>query len=336
MSMTVGVEIETTNLPMRMWQGLRLGWDVVTDGSIRTIQTRYFPIEGVYKVRQHGEEKFGAEMVSPPMTCGEDMWPYLNEVFGLIQSSGEVARANNSIHIHVGMKDWRLATRNWKFLEKVDKLLFDISAPGGIPRGGYNDFIYYRPLVSPQWACTDLGGYTSSIGNIEQVRNLDELKFVMGRYDNNPPKWYPARYCGINLVSWFKHGTLEFRHFNFTHDFMQFKIWVLFCVGIVKSLMEGVETLDLERLLFKGSTECGCQKSFPKLLDKVELNPIYEDIDLTPILTHTKQMIYWKEPGVDKGFDRFIPTTVLPRVREVNDAHPSNSLSVDKFTVYGV
>ena len=323
---TIGIEIETTNLALSSWIKVKkpYGWVAVTDGSIRTKQSRYTKVEDCII---HAEaESFGAEMVSPIIRVNADMWDQILPIFSLVQSSGEVARANNSIHIHVSLPVLMSVVKRWKWLQEVDKILYDVSAPEGIPRGIYNDFIYYRPLVSPQWAYTGYNTYSPSIGRVENAQCQEDLEFVFGRYDRKPPKWYPSRYCGINVVSYFSHSTLEFRHFNFTADFSVFKSWVLLCIGIVAALVRGDSQVSPDYFMYLGAKESG--SSLKKMA--LPYNDIFRKINLDPIRTHTERTIYWEEPSNVENPDILIPRKHLERIREVHNAHPSNILSPER------
>jgi hypothetical protein len=337
MVMTIGIEVETTNLSLRDWEKIRkpYGWTTVTDGSIRTKQAKYTKIANCNFRTE--TESFGAELVSPIIYVDENMWSGILPIFSLVKSSGEVARANNSIHIHIGLPDLMLVVRRWGWLKEVDKILYDVSAPEGIPRGMYNDFIYYRPLVSPQWAYTDGARYAPSIGQVENAKSLDDVKFAFGRYDRLPPKWYPSRYCGINVVSYFTHTTLEFRHFNFTQDFSVFKSWVLLCLGIVISLMQGNNQVSPEYLLCLGAREAGDKTALKKCT--LPNNDIFNMINVSPVNTHTGRTIYWNEPSSVNSPSSLIPKESVSKIREVANVHPSNILGTttrEQTIVYSI
>jgi len=327
---TIGIEIETTNVQLSRWEEVEKprGWSAVTDGSIRTLKRTFLPIENM-KINGREGTKFGAEMVSPIIKCGEDMWGGIIRILSLVKDSGEVTRANNSIHIHVGMPDIPAVIKGWEWLKEIDKILFDISAPGGIPRGLYNDFIYYRPLNSPQWARQNDDLFLPSIGQVENATTEYDLQVVMGRYDRMPPKWYASRYCGINLVALFCYGTLEFRHFNFTSDLRTLKTWIFLCVGIKMALLERSTTTKIESLIYKGAKEYN-YTDITSILDGITLDDIYSKVDLTPIRTHTNRGIDWTAPiggEISVPLKNLLPKDMTKSPREIRDAHPCNALT---------
>jgi len=326
---TVGAEIETTNLPLNTWENIKkpMGWTAVTDGSIRTQKSRCCPIKDV-TILERGGERFGAEMVSPIIMCDEDMWRRFLPIFSLLEESGEVARANNSIHIHVGIKSWQNIVDGWNWLEEIDRLIFNVSAPNGLARGRFNDFIYYRPLISPQWALNKEGYFMPSIGQVENVSSLEDFKYVMGRYDSEPPKWYATRYCGINPVAYLKYNTLEFRHFNFTNNFLTFKAWMFLCVGIVACLENHSYKTNMEELIYLGAKECSYMEGISALLNSLNVCDIFGKIDIAPIGTHTNKHIYWSRDNEDISTEDSLlrPTIVENKVRKVLNVHPDNML----------
>ena len=329
MVVTIGIEIETTNLPLRVWEsvGKPQGWTAITDGSIRTNQIKSLGVKNA--VIKGEQQRFGAEMVSPIISCNSNMWAYIEPIFELLSASGEVPRANTSIHIHVALPNIMLIAERWDWLKEVDKLLYDVSAPQGVPRGILNNFIYYRPLCSPQWAMTERGTFSPSIGRVENARTEEDMRFVFGRYDRNPPKWYPSRYCGINPVSYFSHGTLEFRHFNFTSDYRLVKAWIYLCIGIVESLKNKNTKIDLGFLMYLGEKVCGSKHIGIDL----PVNKVFDTIDLSPVKTHTERSINWNESTYISYPSLLVPEEKMKVVAEVRNAHPSNPLNESPKTI---
>jgi len=58
-----------------------------------------------------------------------------------------------------------------------------------------------------------------------QLRSL--RRRIAHKYDN-------ARYCGLNLHSWFHRGTIEFRHMEGTVDPDRIRLWTLWCRWLVQ------------------------------------------------------------------------------------------------------
>lgn len=332
MQYTVGIEIETTDLPENYWRELiklsGVNWRVETDGSIRTNRARIPGVRDFELVPMGPEERFGAELISPIIYVNHTMWSEVEKVMELLKESGELAKANSSIHVHVGRKGGygRSVINYIPYFKEVDKLFFDVSAPRGQhPRGIYNSFIYYRPLESPQWADDGYDVFRPSLGNLDQCTDLEEVKFCLGRRDLNPPKWYPARYCGINLVSLFDHGTIEFRHFNFTSSLLQLKAWVYLCLGVIKSADDGSFITNVEKLIRKGSIE----DNISKLVNVLNFSDVYNLIDMGAYRTHTNRSIYW---GRGEIYQSLIPERSLKRTINVRNAHPENTIeSKDYF-----
>jgi hypothetical protein len=341
---TVGIEVETTFFPERMWTK-KCPWRVDTDGSIRTWESEInskIPLPEIFERERERNVKFGAEIISPIIHAEPGMWDTAKDVMYLLRESGEIPRANMSTHVHVGLgksreEAYEMIPRiieRLDFLHTVDEILYKISAPTGVPRGVFNGFLYYRPLNSPQMAKDADGAWRFSIGNLREVKTSEELRFCLGRKDLTHNKWYPARYCGINLASIFQHGTLEFRHFNFTNSLIILKAWVYTCLGIVRAIKGGKSPESFEELMalgIRGIEPESCVQYLANNTPKTNVGSI-----TGPVKTHIKNPRY-----IAWTYDMKIPKgrglVLMPEVYEgelfvVENEHPQNSLVDEDYT----
>jgi len=332
MQNTIGIEVETVSLPQNIWEKHSV-WSVTTDGSIRDYRLRnplFLEAPLAVNTARKGNTKFGAELVSPIISVNKDMWENIHHIFSCLYESGETSHANMSIHIHVGcLHKFSVLAKAIPFLKKVDKLLFDVSTAGQEPRGLYNNFLYYRPLKSPPWAQDGKGMYRPSIGNLEVCSSAYDFQFCMGRKELSASKWYPARYCGLNFASLFEHGTLEFRHFNFTNDFLILKAWIYLCLGIYKCIGTRKYITDLSKLIRIGGYNLESAKGLEYIIKHLPVSDVYSRIDMSPMATHTGRKVCWFNGIVDTltvPREEIIPKKVLSHVDSVLDQHPKNDL----------
>lgn len=332
MALTIGIEVETVSLPQSLWER-HSPWNVTTDGSIRHYRLKNpILLEEPLAIRsgRNHQTKFGAELVSPVITVQKGMWEGPFCVFRNLYESGETSHANMSIHVHVGFAlSFKRLAKAIPFLKRVDKLLFDVSTAGQEPRGLYNNFLYYRPLESPPWALDGKGEFRPSIGNLDVCTSSYDFQFCMGRKELARNKWYPARYCGLNFSSLFQHGTLEFRHFNFTNDFLILKAWVYLCLGIYKCIENGRFTTNLSSLIVFGGKGIETLKGLRHIVSHLPVRDIYSKIDMSPMATHTGRNIDWFKNCLEDltvAKIKIIPSKRLEHVRGVENQHPTEAL----------
>lgn len=340
MEKTLGIEVETVSLPQTLWEH-HSPWKVFTDGSIRNYRTTDLVLlEDPFHAggKRNNQVKFGAELVSPIISVNPFMWNEISKVFHKVYESGETSHANMSIHIHVGFTfRFKKLARAIPFLKEVDKLLFDVSTAGQEPRGSYNNFLYYRPLESPPWATDGNDEYRPSIGNLDVCSSRYDFQFCLGRKELATTKWYPARYCGLNLASLFEHGTLEFRHFNFTNDLLIIRAWVYLCLGIHECINTGKFRLDLSDLIYLGGKNLESQKSLSYIIRHLPVKNVYDGINKSPMATHTGKYIKWFKGILETltvPASEIIPQQHLEYVEGVCNQHPTDNLEKPNLVTF--
>jgi len=329
---TIGIELEFLNAGFTEFgEANHTGWKVETDGSVRHHAGRYTWIddERFFPTRT----EFGGEIISPILRFNNGIWRKIIPVMELLQDFGEVSKAANSIHIHFGIQGMGTPKlcKLFSWLKDNEAVFFDVSAPGEQePRGAFNDYIYYRPLISPQWAVSsdrENTCFKPSLGRIENATSKS-FAYSIGRHDTITRKWVAPRYCGINYVSIIRNHTLEFRMFNFTSDFLQVKAWVMMIEGFMSLVRKGVFTTSVEDMVLEAAGKCGAStKEVDAVLPKLKRKSIYKNIDMTPIYTHTSTRVDWE--GVYPEVEPLEYSTVQPR--EVRNPHPMNLLELEEF-----
>lgn len=280
------------------------GYMMTSDGSVRNS-------------RPVGQEKIecGGEIVSPPIPLSE-----LNStarIFEILAEMQEIPTACASTHIHVGVEaSFSNYMRLFKAAQKWEGIFYDYSVPPeqSNHRGVYNDFIYCRPLISPQFAF--VAGkdeiISSSYGQVSEAKSIKEFWYALGNFETKGNKWYPPRYVGINFCSLYDHGTLEFRVFNYTGDFNVFRAWVNLCAGFTQSFGEG-------------SPKDWVNERDYRILENLR-REIYSKINLSPTLTHLSTSIRWKDGHPLNP--EFFPAAYAHRVAE---PHPKAKLCSGKI-----
>ena len=330
---TIGIELEFLNAGIREFGNAnKTNWKVETDGSVRHHGERF---EWVDDGRFfNAETEFGGEIISPILDFNSNIWNNIIPVMELMHDFGEVSKAANSIHIHYGIQGMSIKqlTELFGWLKENESIFFNVSAPGEqLPRGMFNDFVYYRPIISPQWAVSSNGQntyYRPSLGRIERA-SAGNFAYAIGRHDVTTRKWVAPRYCGINYVSIIRNKTLEFRMFNFTSDFLQIKAWVMMIDGFMRLVKKGIFTSSTEEMVVEAATQCDASlQEIKKVLEKLEPKKIYEEINMEPMLTHTQTRVDWE--GTYKDVEPLEFSSDTPR--QVRNPHPMNCLEKAVYT----
>lgn len=149
----------------------------------------------------------GLEVVSPPI---EDLLS-IEVVGGLLQ--GMAARVNKScgLHVHVDARNMpmdamkRLAYLYHDYEDSIDGLM-----PAS-RRASQNTY------------CNAVKGRVD-LGRLERARNIQEIQMAINS---------GSRYTKLNLGSFYKHGTVEFRQHSGTVDPIKIVKWVTFCRRMV-------------------------------------------------------------------------------------------------------
>lgn len=186
----------------------RTYWKIVTDSSVRTDETTrgYQPME----------------LVSPPL-LGDDGLRQIEQICAVLNNQQVKASVNKTcgLHVHVDATGLTLKTamnllRKYAYYEKVLDMHMAPSRRGAGP-------IFCRGIfenIADNYYIHHNGSIVDTFNRFAQrIQTLDQLRGI-------------NRYCKVNLASFWKHGTVEFRHHHGTVDAAKITNWVRACMGM--------------------------------------------------------------------------------------------------------
>lgn len=211
-SRTFGIEIEAYGVPMtQLAQALTAAgvpcavqgynhttcatWKLVPDGSIQ------------------GAESF--ELVSPPLR-GQAGLAQLAIVCRVLGEQGAQVNKSCGLHVHHDANDLTLVQwKNFvKYYVKYEQAL-DSLMPAS-RRAGANSY------------CKSIRGAFASVRAaftaIDRATTLQELARLVFRYD---------RYYKVNMMAFWRHGTVEVRHHSGTVEYEKIAAWVSLTQGLL-------------------------------------------------------------------------------------------------------
>lgn len=162
----------------------------------------------------------GLELVSPVLK-GEEGMRQLKKVCEALEIVGAKVDRSCGLHIHLGATD--LTLQHWKnilvfynnYQRSIDKML---------PRSRRRN-TYCRPYTEKE------------LRDLFKLKTLSQLEDVCMDTD---------RYKVINICSFLRHGTIEFRQHSGTIEFEKISQWLQFCMGVVEK-GKSVKVLDIWR-----------------------------------------------------------------------------------------
>lgn len=203
MTRTFGIEIEAFNATQfDVVQAMRAEGLIAETASYNNSDASYWRIKTDASIS--GENAF--EVVSPILTD-------LADVAKCCRALATVnAKVNQStgLHVHIGAADLKLA--DWKNMVKRyrdNETIIDCFMPRSRRE---NNARYVQSII---------GLMTSTIDSATNVRQLGNLM--------------RTRYLKLNVQSFVKHGTVEFRQHSGTVDFEKISKWVEFCLNFVSA-----------------------------------------------------------------------------------------------------
>lgn len=211
---TFGVEIEFTELSERQiltleeklteagietkYEGYnhitRPIWKIVTDGSVR-----------------NSKHRCGFELVSPPLKGIEGL-EALKKAIEVLNANGAKVNRSCGLHVHHdagrwGVKEFKNAYRLYSRMEQT----IDEAMPKS--RRSSNNY-YCKSNRSKMETELDL---------FEACETVNDLRIF----------WDSDRYYKLNMESWYRHGTIEFRQHSGTTEADKILNWVVFTQLIV-------------------------------------------------------------------------------------------------------
>ena len=201
---TFGVEIEIANFDTShngsdgMLSRIRAeGWTVKRDGSIR------------------GERPY--EVVSPVLQ-GQAGKASLKRVTDILNEHNTMVNKTCGLHVHIGVGDW-----NWRNLRKLTAMCHR-----------YEDIIYAMLPASRETESFYSKRMRFASSDIDGVKSMRDFQ-QMAQNRRSDGSWTDsARYYGLNLTSYWQHGTVEFRYHSATTSFEKIWNWILLVGGLVK------------------------------------------------------------------------------------------------------
>ena len=185
-------------------------WKVVPDG---TVGDGWKTVDGV-QVRHYGME------VVSPILKGAAGVAELKKVVKLLNRLGAFADRACGLHVHHGARD--LSLDSWKSLYRLYirfEGVFDTVVPAS-RRGNVNSMCH---------ALTAYGSEATVLARVDAAYDLHGLRTAIS-----------SRFVKLNVQSYWRHGTVEFRHFGGTTDFTKILNWVSLTQAMVEKAHAGL------------------------------------------------------------------------------------------------
>lgn len=202
---TIGVEIECFNINRSAIIAS------LTSQNINAIETGYnhTDYEDTYKLGSDGslDGPNSCEVVSPILKNLSS----LKKVCKVINEAGAKVNKSCGLHVHFGAKDFTLAQwvriiRNYAALESIIDSFMPMS------RRGDNN-VYCHSIAAPAMSLANM--------NVTSMRDIRDA-FRCDRYHK------------VNVMSFIRHNTIEFRHHSGTTDFTKIEMWINFLRGLIE------------------------------------------------------------------------------------------------------
>lgn len=155
------------------------------------------------------------EIVSPPLTS-------LNEVelvCKVLNENGFTVNTSCGFHVHHEIKDldYKALNNLFRLYDKYEAHVINKMLPGS--------------RRNSRW-CKPV---SNLMPKVEQSTNLEEFLRNVGHCHISRSN---IRYHSLNLNSFLKYGTIEFRHHSGTIDFEKIKMWVLLTHKMIETAIE--------------------------------------------------------------------------------------------------
>lgn len=168
-------------------------WKIVSDGSVSHPQ------------------RTGAEVVSPVLR-GQAGLDEVARVCRALEAIGCVVNRTCGLHIHVGIRGTPMAD-DVDFFKRLVKL-----------------YAKFEPVIDTFVAPSRRGNANSYCRKVELnacIERAGDMHTLFRAYNNG------SRYAKLNLQSYWRHGTVEFRQHQGTTDARKVTNWVIFCLRMV-------------------------------------------------------------------------------------------------------
>lgn len=160
----------------------------------------------------------GAEVVSPVLR-GEEGFAAIRRVCAALVTAGCTVRRTCGFHVHVAApEDLNFFKKLLKLFVKYESILDTLISPSR--RGNANDYCYSSERMVE---------VVDSANTLVGIRHALERRFSSR-----------ARFHKLNLMSYWRHQTVEFRAHQGTIDGTKAVAWVKVCLGLVARASENV------------------------------------------------------------------------------------------------
>lgn len=178
-------------------------WKVVTDASL-----------------QPPASYAGLELVSPPLREETGLEQISKACSLLAQQHQAMVNRSCGLHVHIATQDMTLpALRKlaWLYVENED-VIDNLLPPSR--RGNNNPY------------CVSLKG-TANLKALAEANTVPAIALAIKKENPWSSRPNPGRHVKLNFTSYWKYGTVEFRHHSGTIDPVKINRWVLFCAKMV-------------------------------------------------------------------------------------------------------
>jgi hypothetical protein len=189
----------------------REAWKVVTDGSL-------------------GDYSRGAEVVSPVLKGPEGLDAVRRAAIA-IQAFGATVDRRCGLHVHVGVPEGR----------RPGSFSTEPQSPVAIEFMKRVGAIYakHEPAIDGCLAPSRrVNNYCKAVGWAARAASAETLQDLQ-RVTNND------RYCKVNLMSYWRHGTVEFRQHSGTVESNKIINWIRFCLALASKATDNGHDVGL-------------------------------------------------------------------------------------------
>lgn len=167
------------------------------------------------------------EMVSPILQGKEGLTDFRKACKALRQSNAQV-NTSCGVHVHLDANDYSI--ENFKTLVK-------------------NQFFIEEQIdkIMPSSRRANTNRYCKgfkSLGRATLFAKIDNCQTV-----NQMAQYFGSRYYKLNLQSFQRHGTVEFRQHGASTNFLKIKNWILICARLVEFSKQNILITDLNQIL---------------------------------------------------------------------------------------
>lgn len=156
----------------------------------------------------------GMELVSPPLN--ETGFNQIETVSRILLGLGATVNRTCGLHVHIGARSHSVAT-----LKKLAAL-----------------YIEHEPVIDqllPNSRRGSANNYCKSIrsADLHRLSAATSVNAISSAVQGDEP--YSSRFVKLNYKSYWRHGTVEFRHHSGTVDAAKIIKWIVFCSKLVET-----------------------------------------------------------------------------------------------------